>query len=38
MKYACTFIPQYFNRYIFGIGELMHLEAIVIFYRKMWGK
>lgn len=37
MKYACTFIPQYFNWYIFGIGELMHLAAIVIFCRKMGG-
>ena len=36
--YACTFIPKQFNWMIFGIGELMHLTAIFIFYRDMQKK
>jgi hypothetical protein len=28
ISYACTYIPQYFNWWIFGSGVLMHIAAI----------
>ena len=33
IKYACLFIPKYFNWSIFGIGCLMHFSAIILL---MW--
>jgi hypothetical protein len=34
LGYACTFIPHYFNWYIFGAGFLMHLSAIVLLWKR----
>jgi hypothetical protein len=34
LSYACTFIPHYFNWYIFGTGFLMHLSAIVLLWKR----
>jgi hypothetical protein len=34
LKYACSFIPKYFNWYIFGIGCLLHSIAIVLLILK----
>jgi len=30
LKYACTFIPQHFNWWIFWTGEIMYVAAIII--------
>jgi hypothetical protein len=30
LEYACSFVPHYFNWYIFGAGFLMHVSAIII--------
>jgi len=40
LKYACSFIPQHFNWYIFGIGFLMHIAAIfgILFKNKFNSK
>jgi len=34
LKYACSFIPKYFNWYIFVIGCLIHIVAIFIILLK----
>jgi len=30
LKYACTFIPQHFNWWVFGTGQMMYAAAIII--------
>ncbi len=38
LEYAIKFIPQYFNWYIFGIGELLFFVAIFIFVKRSEGQ
>lgn len=34
IEYACTYVPQYFNWWIFLTGELMHIAAIVLIVKR----
>jgi hypothetical protein len=38
LNYACTFVPDVFKWWIFLIGELMHLAAIVLLWLRNRGK
>lgn len=34
IAYGCTYVPQYFNWWIFLIGELMHMAAIILIIKR----